>query len=352
MENNAACPLTLANGFNACTAVTADTFGIDPNYRVGYAQVWNVSVQRDLPEAMQIVGSYFGVKGTHGAQQLLPNTYPIGAANPCPGCPSGFVYRTSGGNAAREAGQVQLRRRLRSGLTASVEYTYAKSIDDDAELGGQGYVTASQSQNAAAGVATNPTAAIAQNWRDLRAEKALSTFDQRHLLTLTAQYTSGEGLGGGSLMSGWRGRLLKEWTLAGTLSAGSGLPETPIYPAAVPGTGFTTTLRPSLTGAPIYGSGTRAHLNAAAYMAPAAGEWGTAGRDSITGPSQLSLNNSLARTFRPHGRLYLDVRVDATNTLNHSAFTNWNVVLGNAQFGLPVTANPMRSLQTTIRLRF
>ncbi len=33
-----------------------------------------------------------------------------------PACPAGFYYRTSGGNSTREAGQIQLRRRLRSGL--------------------------------------------------------------------------------------------------------------------------------------------------------------------------------------------------------------------------------------------
>lgn len=353
VQNSAACPLTLAVGFKTCTSVTSDTFAIDPNYRIGYAQAWQLSLQRDLPAALQIVATYFGVKGTHGAQQFLPNTNPIGAADACPGCPSGFVYRTSGGNSTRQAGQVQLRRRLRSGLTATLEYTFSKSIDDDAELGGLGYVTAAQQgSDTTQGSASTPAATIAQNWRDPRAERSLSTFDQRNLLSFTAQYTTGQGIGGHSLMSGWRGRLLKEWTIVSELTAGSGLPETPIYPAAVPGTGFTSIIRPSLTGASIYDSGASAHLNAAAYTAPLAGAWGTAGRDSILGPSAFNLNSTFARTFRPHGPLYLDLRVDSTNILNHAAFTSWNAILGNAQFGLPVAANPMRSLQTTIRLRF
>jgi hypothetical protein len=220
-------------------------------------------------------------------------------------------------------------------------------------------VTASvQSQNAAAVSSPISSASIAQNWLDLRAERGLSTFDQRQLLNLTAQYTSGAGLGGGTLMSGWRGRLLKEWTVLGTLTAATGMPETPIYPVAVPGTGFTSVIRPSLTGSPIYKSTTGAHLNLSAYEAPADGEWGTAGRDSITGPNQISLNNSLARTFRPHGRLYLDLTVNATNLLNHPDFTNWDTMWNNAslsnsqQFGRPVAAQAMRSLQTTMRLRF
>jgi hypothetical protein len=357
VQNSAACPLTLANGFDC---VSTDTFAIDPNYRIGYAQAWQLSVQRDLPFAMQMVATYSGIKGTHGAQEFLPNTYPpIDAANPCLDCPIGFVYRTSGGNSTRQAGQIQLRRRLKNGFTASLEYTYSKSIDDDATLGGQGYVTTStQDQNAVSASSPSPTATIAQNWRDLRAERALSTFDQRHLLNLTAQYTSGEGLGGGTLMSGWRGLALKEWTLLGTLTAGSGMPETPVYPVTVPGTAYTNIVRPSLTGESIYGASGTAHVNQSAFEAPAPAEWGTAGRDSITGPNQFTLNSSLARTFRPHGKIYLDLTVNATNLLNHPAFTNWDTMWNSAstsnqnQFGKPLAAGAMRSLQTTIRLRF
>ena len=351
VQNSAACPLTLADGFTPCSGISSDTFAIDPNFRVGYAQVWYVSVQRDLPFALQITARYEGVKGTHGPQEILPNSYPIGAANPCPDCPSGFAYETSGGNSSRQAGELQLRRRLMNGFAASLMYTYSKSIDDDAYLGGMGHVEASGPGELPSAEPTG-NGAIAQNWLDPRAERSLSSFDQRQLVNVQAQYTSGEGLGGGTLMGGWRGRLLKEWTVSTTISAGTGLPETPVYPAAVPGTGFSNTIRPDLTGASIYGAGAGRHVNAAAYSAPAAGQWGTAGRDSITGPGQFTLNSSLQRTFRPHGKLYLDLRIDSTNTLNHPAISSWNTVMGNAQFGLPVGANGMRSLETVLRLRF
>ena len=309
-------------------------------------------MQRDLPLALQLTATYLGVKGTHGAQEILPNSYPIGAANPCPDCPSGFVYQTSGGNSTRQAGQLQLRRRLRSGFTATLLYTWSKSIDDDAYLGGLGHVTASGPDQQVAAAASSANGAIAQNWLDPRAERSLSSFDQRHLLKVQAQYTSGEGLGGGTLMSGWRGRMLKEWTAVTTIARGTGFPETPIYLAAVPGTGFTGSMRPDLTGTSIYNFGANPHLNAAAYAAPLAGQWGMAGRNSITGPGQFSLNASLARTFRPHGRFYLDLRVDSTNLLNHAVISSWNTTVSSAQFGLPVAANAMRSLQTTLRLRF
>ena len=350
--NSAACPLTLANGFIPCSSVSADTYAVDPNFRVGFAQTWQLAVQRDLPFALQMTATYLGVRGSRGVQEILPNTYPIGGASPCPACPIGFEYRSSGGESTREAGQLQLRRRLRAGFTASLLYTYSKSIDDDAFLGGQGHVESSSPSDASESAASTPNASIAQNWLDPGAERALSTFDQRHLLKLQAQYTSGQGLEGGTLLSGWPGHLLKEWTLLTAITTGTGLPESPSYQATVPGTGFYNIIRPSLTGASIYQSAPGVHLNTAAYTTPASGQWGTAGRDSITGPAQFSLDSSLERTFHPTRKFNLIARVDATNLLNHAVFIGWVTTINSTQFGVPAGVNAMRSLQTTVRLRF
>jgi hypothetical protein len=357
-QNSSACPLTLANGFTQCGTTTAQTFAIDPNFRVGYAQTWQLSVQRDLPFAMQGTLTFLGVKGTRGVQEFLPNSYPLGEANPCPGCPSGFVYETSGGNSTRQSAQLQLRRRLRAGFTASLTYTYSKSLDDDAMLGGLGHTQSAsqgepQSQSTSTSVATtSQTPAVAQDWLNPRAEHSPSGFDQRHLLNVQAQYTTGQGLEGGTLLGGWRGRALKEWTLLTQISAGTGMPETPIYPATVPGTGSTGSLRPSLTGAPPSQTSGHTHVNAGAYEAPAPGTWGNAGRNSITGPATFSLDGALQRTFRAGKRYFLDARLDGTNLMNHAVYSSWNTVVGNTQFGLPVSVNPMRSVQGTLRLRF
>jgi hypothetical protein len=102
----------------------------------------------------------------------------------------------------------------------------------------------------------------------------------------------------------------------------------------------------------IYSSPAGLHLNAAAYAAPASGQWGPAGRDSIEGPGQFSLDSSLERTFRPSTKFNLIARVDATNLLNRAVFTGWITTVNSAQFGVPASVNAMRSLQTTIRLRF
>ena len=366
VQNSPASPLTLANGFNASPSITTNTFAIDPNFRVGYAQNWQVTAQRDLPGSLQGSASYLGIKGTRGVQEFLPNTFPIGAVNPCPACPIGFTYLTSNGNSTREAAQFQLRRRLHNGFTALLQYTFSKSIDDDAALGGQGpYIVQSVSaQNpsspsvsfssgiAGSGAGNSSTPTIAQNWRDLSGERGLSTFDQRHIVNLQMQYTTGMGMKGGTLLSGWKGGLLKEWTIATQITAGSGLPQTPIYFATVPGTGVTGTIRPDYTGAPIYAAPPSLFLNPAAFVAPQPGQWGNARRDSIVGPAQFTLNTSLGRTFRVGDRLSLDLRIDSTNALNHVTYTAWNTVVNGAQFGVPVAANAMRSMQTNLRLRF
>jgi hypothetical protein len=357
VENGPACSLTLANGFKTCSSITPEAFGIDPNFRVGYAQNWQLSLQRDLPGSLQLTASYLGIKGTRGVQEFLPNTYPLGAANPCPGCPTGFAYITSNGNSTRESGQLQLRRRLHNGLTATAQYTFSKSIDDDSALGGQGSAATQNAQNpfnfgpAPAAAVPGPMS-LAQNWLNLGAERALSTFDQRHLLSVQMQYTTGMGVRGGTLVSGWKGGLVKGWTFLTQINAGSGLPETPIYLAAVPGTGVTGSIRPDVTGAPLEAAPPGLFLNPAAYAAPVPGQWGTAGRDSIIGPAQFTLNGSIGRTFLQDRRFNLDLRLDATNLLNHVTFTSWNTTINSTQFGLPASANSMRSLQTTLNMRF
>ncbi len=338
IPNTAQNPLTLANGFVAPANQVTNTYAIDPNLRVGYNQIWQASVQRDLPGSLVMIATYLGSKATRGLQEFLPNTYPNGAVSPCPTCPSGFTYITSNGNATRESGSFQLRRRLRNGILSSATYTYAKAIDDSA-LGGRG-----QGANV-----------IAQNWLDLSAERALSSFDQRQTLAFQGQYTSGQGIGGGTLLSGWRGALLKEWTIATTINVGTGTPLTPQVPLTTAGTGVNGVLRPDFTGVPLYPAPAGYAFNPAAFAVAPPGEYGNGGRDIITGPLHFSVNASLGRTFRLKDRYSLDLRVNSTNAINHVTYTSYivNVPPGNSQFGLPSTStNAMRDLVTTLRLRF
>jgi hypothetical protein len=337
IASSASHPLTLADGLTSPggTFNTLNTFAIDPEFRVASAHTWQVSVQRDLPAQLTMLGTYLGTRGTNLMQTVLPNTYPAGADNPCPACPTGFRYLTSNGRSMRHSAQIQVRRRLSAGFTATTEYTLAKAMDDAASFGG----------------ATLNGGALVQNWRDPPAEYARSSFDQRHLVTASVDYTTGSGIAGGTLLNGLRGRLLKDWTLTARLSTGSGLPVTPVYFAPAGGTGVIGSLRPDLTGI-ANDAPAGSYANRDAFAAPAAGQWGNAPRNSITGPRTFSLDASVSRTFRVNNRLSLDWRIDASNVLNRVTYSGINALITSPQFGLPNRADEMRKIRTNIRMRF
>jgi hypothetical protein len=216
-----------------------------------------------------------------------------------------------------------------------VQYALSKAMDD---------------AGAFTGVSLSGSA-IAQDWLHPEAEWAPSNFDQRHLVTAQVQYTSGAGVSGGSLMDGRIARFFRGWTLTSQLTAGSGLPLTSIYPTTVGGTAITGTIRGSVTGASLQAPDGY-FANPVGYRAPAPGQWGDAGRNSITGPRVFALDAGLGRTFLWGDRLNLDWRMNATNILNRVTYAAVNTIVGSSQFGLPTTANPMRKVQTSLRVRF
>lgn len=352
LTNSAATPLTLATAFNTSSGATSiPTFGVDPSFRVGYAQVWNASVQQDLPGSLVMTATYTGTRGSHLMQEFMPNMYPVGSPLACPSCPSGFVYLTSNGLLNREAGKVQLRRRLRNGLTATLEYTYAKASDDASAFSGSA-ITANGSSVSTVQSGGGGSTSIAQNWQNLGGELSRSPFDQRNLLTFTGQYTTGEGLHAGALMSGWKGTAFKDWTIVTSLTVGSGLPLTPIYQSTVTGIGVPWIIRPDATGVSVSAAPAGRNLNPAAFAAPAAGQFGTAQRDSITGPSQFSLNAGFSRTFRVNSRVDATWETQATNVLNRVTPTSWIATWNSPAFGSTAGWGQMRKLSTTIRVRF
>ncbi len=199
IERNEVFPLTLATGFTLASEDAPPTFAVDPDLRVARAQNWTASVQIDVPWALTLTTSYMGTNGSRLMRQFLPNTHPPGATNACPSCPVGFLYVTSDGGSSRHAGQIALRRRLRQGLAASVEYTFAKAVDDGVTF-------------------TGPRldgAATAQDWLDLDAEHGPSSFDQRHLVTMEFQYSLGGRTG---RWDGIISHMLNGWTITGSLT--------------------------------------------------------------------------------------------------------------------------------------
>jgi trimeric autotransporter adhesin len=339
-SNSLANPYTLADPFSIPpTTTAAQTFALDPNFQIGYLHYWQVSIQQNLTNSLVATLTYNGDIGLHQVQMFLPWSVPPGDQQ-AP-YPSGYIYETSNGKADYNAFNAQLQRRFRSGLSFNAVYTFSKAMDDAQTLGGRGAAAAP----------------YAQNWQDLAAEWSLSTFNRTHQLNFTTQYSTGQGLGGGALVNGWKGALFKNWTFQSTLQVGSGLPLTPTVGSLVDGgTGISNAVRADLTGAPIYAAPPGLFLNPAAFTPPPSGQWGNAGRDILTGPMLFSLNQSVGRVFRlPGERKSIDLRFDITNVLNHVTYTSfvttWSQPNGG-EFGLPTAANAMRSMQATIRFRF
>ncbi|MGA7239075.1 MAG: TonB-dependent receptor, partial [Bryobacteraceae bacterium] len=328
--------LVNGNRVAAANGTTATTFAIDPGFKNGYSQNWQLAVQQNFTPSTLVTVTYAGVKGTGLPQTFVPNTYPAGAIGVPVGLPTGFRYETSGGNSSYEAGTVQVQRRLRNGIGGNIAYSYSKLMDDGM-LGGRG----------------QGASVLAQNWLDLKAERALSTSNQTNRLTTGLQFSSGQGLHAAALLHGWKAHVLKDWTVMTNVTLASGLPETPLLTSITKGTGISGQLRPEVVG-PLYPAtpGYAFNIDAFSSSLIPLGQYGNAGRDIITGPTQFSMSGSASRTLRLGERKNLDIRFDATNLLNHFAYTGYNMTVGTTQFGLPLGAVAARSFNMTARFHF
>jgi trimeric autotransporter adhesin len=323
--------LTLQNGLatHPGQEQILNTFAVDPNYRVGYAQTWNTNVQTDLPHSLILDIGYLGTKGTRLDIQRLPNRAAPGSPLTAEqrrqiGNATGFTYESSEGNSIYHAMQVRIARRMRRGLGINALYTFGKSIDNSSTFGGAGNT-------------------VAQNDKDLRAERGLSSFDHRHTFNLTSTFSSPNR----------NNKWLKDWTMQGMLTFATGSPLTARVLGNVSDTGGTGSVgsgRADATGQPVSCCGL--FFNPAAFTIPLNGTFGNAGRNTIEGPNNFSINSSLSRSIPLSERRRVEFRLEATNLTNHVNYTNVFTVVNASNFGLPSAAGPMRTLQINVRFRF
>ena len=76
-------------------------------------------------------------------------------------------------------------------------------------------------------------------------------------------------------------------------------------------------------------------INTAAFVAPAPGTFGNAGRNLARGPSQWQLHTALIKTIPVFENLHLTFRAEAFNVFNHPQFAVPNANFSNsANFGV------------------
>ena len=327
--------LTVTNGFPSAGSRVTNNFAVNPNYRLGYVQIWNLDVQEGLPGGVVMNVGYNGAKGTR-----LDTERALVVAGNQP-----FIYESSEGNSVLHGGSVRVRKRMAKGLGLSGQYIYSKSIDDASSIGGGGSV-------------------VAQDPFDISGDRGLSSFDQRHKFTGNWIYDLPFGDNRRFVAKGAESHILGGWQWSGDFTIGSGMYFTPrvLGGGLDIGRGVSGSLRANtVPGQPLSISDPTAlkWFNTAAFCAPSATctnpsglSFGDAGRNIIEGPGQVSMNMSLNKTITIKESRALDLRITANNVFNTVHFTSLNTVVNSFTFGEVTGTGGMRRVTMQARFRF
>jgi trimeric autotransporter adhesin len=333
---NEATPLPMTDVFlTPASATTTNNFGVDKDYRLGYVQIWNADVQRELTRTWSVGASYIGTRGSQLDLLRAPNRDADGTliADAQP-----FTWESSGARSIMHSVSFRVNRRLANGLAGGATYTLAQSRDNASSLGGGGGV-------------------VAQNDKDLEAEWGLSSFSQRHRLSANVTWELPFGpnrrwLSGG----GWTSTAFGGWILNANLATASGTPYTArvLSDATDVSRGTNGTLRADYTGGDVAldNPTIQRFFNTAAFRLPAAGTYGSAGRNTIIGPGSTNLNMAVQKTFSLPGTRGLSLRAQANNVLNLAQWSGIDTVVNSPTFGQVTSVRPMRSIQLIARVSF
>ncbi len=329
-ETTASAPITLADGFPA--PQSEGNYAVNKNYRLPYVQVWNLNVQRTLPENIVLNVGCSGSKGTRLSIVDAPGRTDTASL-------SGVLYDYEDSVAFSNFNSltVSVRKRLQKGLALQATYTYAHSIDNATSVGGVGN-------------------AVAQNWQNLLAEESNSSFDIRHRVTGNFLYELPFGADKTYFTTGRPAHLLEGFSLSGTYTLATGEPLTPSYVASVTDVarGSTGSQRPDrVPGVSLStGSGTAAQwFNPAAFTQPT-GIYGNASRFSIAGPGTISFNGSAAKTVQFGETRSLEFRVTADNLFNTIQYSSVDTQLGSGSYGQVLSTAATRQFNFTARFRY
>ena len=334
--------LTLANGFPPPASGTiTNNYGIDPNYRLGYVQIWNFDVQQELRPTLIMNVDYTGTKGTALDIVEAPNRTVDGIRL---SDVQAFNFESSGADSHAYIASVRVRKRLQEGFSIGGTYSFSKSIDDASSIGGGATV-------------------VAQNPFDLAAERGLSSFDQRHRFTADYLVELPFGHDKRWLRNGGMARtVLGDWQWSGSWTIASGSPFTPriLNNAADVNRGTNGTLRADVVpgqSVSLSNPGIGEWFNTAAFVVPpndALGnpQYGDARRNSIEGPGSVLFNMALNKVFQVREGTLLEFRVQANNVFNTPQYEGIDTSVNSRTYGQVISVGQMRTLQLSARFRF
>ena len=337
--NNTGCTLqnmTLNHGFNCSQQLTQSTFGVNPNYRLGMVQAYNLGIQRTLPQGVVLNIDYAGAHANNLDIIRAPNRTPTGVLIPSV---TQFNYEDSLGFQRSNSLTVNVRNRMHKGVSLAARYIYSHSIDDASSVGGSGNF-------------------IAQNDLDLAAEESNSTFDRRH--QLSGNFVIEPPFGPNRAFfnkGGVVSKILDGYSVSGTYAFATGGWATPSYsltPQEI-AAGAPSSLRPDRDfSQPISGAGSHLQwFNTKAFTYnPDQTHYGNASRNSIELPGTVSINGSLSRTVTLGETRSVEFRLNASNVFNTVQYSGVDTTLNSQTYGQVIGAAAMRSLNYSARFRF
>jgi hypothetical protein len=372
-------PLNFADPYNGnppapgTFATPLTNLTLAPNLTLPYAQDWDLNLQRSFGNNLLWEVGYVGTKGTKLPRfiEANPTVYIQGQSTPDnadqrrihSGCtladdPSTCKFASTGlitgiANSSYNALETSLKKRFSHGLSFLASYTWSHAIDDVSSFN-----IAGSSSIQVAGEND-----LAQNPRDLAAERGPSLFDARHRLVFSYQWS----LPFFERAQGVTKVVLGGWQLNGILTAMSGTPFTVFdsrdnsFQGSAPEiTGFSAN-RPNLVAGQDPNAGPRTvnnWLNASAFARVPQDnslpeqQFGSAGRNIAVGPGYTNWDFAATKNFRLAESKDLQFRAEFFNILNHPNFHIPNSDFSSPTFNQVLEAEPPRLVQLALKFLF
>ena len=142
---------------------------------------------------------------------------------------------------------------------------------------------------------------------------------------------------------------------SGFSSFQSGLPASVTVPGDPAGVAGGAAQRPNVLASAVLNRNERTetrYFNTAAFATPAAGTFGSAGRNIIRQPGTINFDLSVAKYFPIRDKWRLQFRSEMFNVMNHLSFNRLEMQLGNRGFGSVTNSDPARVIQFALRVEF
>ncbi len=364
---------------NAASGLGQGVFGVQRNQKSGYAQQWNLSLQKTWGDPWSAEVGYLGSKLTNlgvpdvnlnqlsvaqlaaGAAltQSVPNPYfgqiPVESSlgqptiarqqllRPYPRFTSVTLYRNNVGHSTYHSLQARLDKRFSAGLTLGVTYTFSRLIDDAGAVFDSAILT---------GPVTAYQAADSFN---RRLEKDVSTGNMPHVLSGSFVWEIPLGRGRRTHLTGWRNMLAGGWQVAGIVRAQSGSPIAVTQQPNLNAFAGFGIQRPHLLRDPNLQSGSRATgrwFDTSAFAAASQFTLGSSSRNPVRGPGFRTIDLMVGKSFALTERLRAEFRAEAFNTTNTPQLGNPNGAFGTVAFGTITAAFDPRVYELVLKIHF